>query len=86
MLAGDGYTKGHRQLAVRVASHVSVWLLILSSCIGAIARGWLPVGDDAALSARAFQSLSVHPPLVGMLSTAGNAIGVHLYSPGPLQF
>ena len=48
-LADDGHPKGHLQLAVRVASHASVWLLILSSCIGAIARGWLPVGDDAAI-------------------------------------
>jgi hypothetical protein len=86
MPAGDGYTKGPWQLAVRAASHASVWLLILSSCICALARGWLPVSDDAAISARAFQSLSAHPPLVGMLSTAGDAIGVHLYSPGPLQF
>jgi len=86
MPAGDGYTKGYWQLAVRVASHASVWLLILTSCIGALARGWLPVSDDAAISARAFQSLTAHPPLIGMLSTAGNLIGVHLYSPGPLQF
>ena len=47
-------------------------------------RGWRPYSDNAAIAARAYQSLSLHPPLVGMSTVAGN--GHALFDPGPLLF
>jgi hypothetical protein len=52
--------------------------------VSELARGWRPDSDNAAIAARAYQSLSLHPPLVGMTTVAGN--GHVLFDPGPLMF
>jgi hypothetical protein len=54
--------------------------------IVSLARGWIPTGDDAAIAFRALQSFSLHPPLVGLLSSAGLGLSHHVYDPGPLLF
>lgn len=48
--------------------------------------GWRPLGDDANISMRAYQSLSLHPPLVGQFSTVSRGLGHILYDPGPLGY
>jgi hypothetical protein len=70
---------------VRWASHGLVWIALLVPMVSELARGWRPDSDNAAIAARAYQSLSLHPPLVGMTTTlAGNE---HvLFDPGPLMF
>ena len=72
-------------LLVRISSHVAVWVTVLVSLGVELAHGWRPVGDNAAIASRAFQTLSSHPPVVGMLSTAGGT-GHTVYDPGPLLF
>jgi len=72
-------------LAVRIASHIAVWVTVLASAGIEAADGWRPVGDNAAIASRAFQTFSAHPPVVGMLSTAGGS-GRALFDPGPLLF
>lgn len=70
---------------VRVASHCTVWVSVLVSLGVELAHGWRPVGDNAAITARAFQMLTTHPPVLGLLSTAGST-GHPVYDPGPLLF
>jgi hypothetical protein len=66
------------------ASHGLVWIALLVPMVSELARGWRPDSDNAAIAARAYQSLSLHPPLVGMTTVAGN--GHVLFDPGPLMF
>jgi len=49
-----------------------------------LGRGWTPLGDYAGIELQAYRSLSLHPPLVGMFSTAGLGIGHTVFDPGPL--
>ena len=71
--------------AVRLMSHLAVWAAVLVSAINTLASGWQPSGDDAAITFRAHQTFSLHPPVVGLASTA-STVGHQLYDPGPLQF
>ena len=72
-------------VVVRVSSHVAVWVTVLVSLGVQLSHGWRPVGDNAAIASRAFQTFTAHPPVLGMLSTAsGN--GHTVYDPGPLLF
>jgi len=42
--------------------------------------------DDAAIASRAYQALSLHPPLTGLATAASVGTGHALYDPGPLLF
>ena len=48
--------------------------------------GWRPLDDNTAIAVRAYQSLSLHPPLVGQATAAAVGTGHTLYDPGPLLF
>jgi hypothetical protein len=73
-------------LVARVVSHAAVWIAILVPMIIVSARGWIASGDDAAIAARALHSLSLHPPLLGLASSASYGLGHVVYDPGPLLF
>jgi hypothetical protein len=70
---------------VRIASHVAVWTALGVSVAIVLSKGWVAVGDDGAIAIHAYQTFSLHPPLVGVYSTAANA-GHTLFDPGPLLF
>ena len=72
--------------AVRMASHAAVWTGVLVPMLAELARGWRPFGDDAAIASHAYQALSLHPPLTGLVSAASGGTGHILYDPGPLLF
>jgi hypothetical protein len=72
--------------AVRVSSHLLVWAALIVPMVVVLASGWVPVGDVAAIAIHAHQSLSLHPPLVGMFSTLARSSGRFVYDPGPLLF
>jgi len=70
----------------RIGSHVVIWTIVLVPTVIEMIRGWRPLlGDDATITLRSYQVLSLHPPLVGMHSDALGA-GHMLYDLGPLQF
>ncbi len=71
---------------VRIASHCAVWLAVIASTIEELAAGWRPLEDNAAIAIKALQSLSLHPPLVGLASSAATGSGHVIYDPGPLLF
>jgi hypothetical protein len=71
---------------IRIASHATVWIAMFVPVIVVLHSGWVASGDDAAIAVRAHQTLSLHPPLVGLTTTASNNTGPPLYDPGPLLF
>jgi hypothetical protein len=72
--------------AVRVASHVAVWTGVLTPMVAELSRGWRPFGDDAAIASRAYEALSLHPPLTGLATVASVGTGRAPYDPGPPLF
>jgi hypothetical protein len=80
--AGPG---GWAPMTVRVASHVVVWATLLVPLAVVLARGWIPSGDDAAIAIRSYQTLTIHPPAIGLVSTAGTTAH-YVFDPGPLLF
>jgi hypothetical protein len=82
-------TGGGKPLVDRIArfgSHAVIWTIVLVPTVIEMSRGWRPLlGDDATITLRSYQVLSLHPPLVGMHSDV--VIPHHiLYDLGPLQY
>ncbi len=73
-------------LVVRIVSHLAAWTAVLVPLAVVLSKGWVAVADDAAIAIRSFQAFTLHPPLVGIYSTAGNGPGHYLFDPGPLLF
>ncbi len=71
---------------VRWISHAVIWVVVVLPVIVELLRGWRALQDDASVSLRSYQVLSLHPPLVGQLSGSSYGTGHILYDPGPLQF
>lgn len=69
-----------------MASHIAVWLAVVVPTVQELVAGWRPMDDNAAIAVRAYQSLSLHPPLVGQATAAAVGTGHTLYDPGPLLF
>ncbi len=70
----------------RIGSHLVIWTIVLVPTVIEMIRGWRPLlGDDATITLRSYQVLSLHAPLVGQHSDAGIP-GHILYEPGPLQY
>jgi hypothetical protein len=78
---------GDRAAAVaRILSHLAVWTIILIPTVLEMARGWRALDDDATISLRSYQVLSLHPPLLGQFSTVSYGTGHLLFDPGPLLY
>ena len=69
---------------VRIAPHLLVWTLLLVPAIRSMARGWRPLSDDATIAIGAWRSLSLHPPLIGQITSAAG--GANASDPGPLEY
>ena len=69
---------------------VAAWLVAVLPIVVAtargLARGWMPIGDNALMVIRARDVLTSHHPLLGTWSSASLASGVDLNHPGPLLF
>jgi hypothetical protein len=68
----------------RIVSHGVVWTVVLVPAIVQMRRGWIPTGDDANISLRAFQVFTSHSPTVGIYATGLAGTGHRLYDLGPL--
>jgi hypothetical protein len=88
LTASDDSSKGpsRYQQLVRVTTHVTIWVLVLAPVVIEIHRGWRAIQDNATISIRSYQALSLHPPLLGQFSTLSRDTGHFLYDPGPLQY
>jgi hypothetical protein len=69
--------------SVRVACHLVVWAVVLTPTLIEMVVGWRPLGDDADISLRSQQVFSLHPPLLGQLSTVSHGAGGIIYDLGP---
>lgn len=91
---GDGAERGSngRRLALRPADGALVLAAlgavtpIIVAASRAVARGWLPVGDDAYTAIRGRDVFGGHPPLLGTWSSASLWAHHQINHPGPLQF
>jgi hypothetical protein len=70
----------------RVGSHIVIWTIVLVPALIEMSRGWRPYSDDATISFRSFQVLSLHPPLLGQYSSISPGSGHLVFDPGPLQY
>jgi hypothetical protein len=77
---------GLARLAPVLAAAAAV-VPILVAAIRAYSRGWIPYGDDAYFTVRAWDVFSRDVPLLGTYSSAtGRVAGYAINHPGPLQF
>ncbi len=69
----------------RVAVAVTLLPIVVATARG-IARGWLPVGENALFQILPKDVFSAHPPLLGLASSASLITGTDVHHPGPLMF
>ena len=74
--------------ALRVAPYAAVWIVLLLPTLRTMIRGWVPVGDDASIALQAWNTFSLHAPLVGQATGAATGPGgvQTTGDPGPLEF
>jgi hypothetical protein len=80
---------GHRRPVVGWAVVVTTGAVVVTIAIallGALLGGWQPVGDEAVIAVRSFDTFSTNPPLLGAATTLSVAAGEAVSHPGPLQF
>jgi hypothetical protein len=63
-----------------------VVVTIAIAMVGALLGGWQPVGDEATIAIKAFDTFSKNPPLIGPATTLSVSAGEAVSHPGPLQF
>lgn len=69
----------------RVAVAVTVLPIVVATVRG-VARGWVPVSENALFQILARDVFSDHPPLLGLASSASLITGTDVHHPGPLLF
>lgn len=71
-----------RQAALRVVAHLAAWLPFVLGPVRLIRHGWRPVGDEAAIALRSWNSLTSHGPMVGQATRLAHGV----FDPGPLEY
>jgi hypothetical protein len=67
---------------LRVVAHLAAWLPFVVGAIRLTQHGWRPVGDEAAIALRSWNSLTAHGPMVGQATRLANGV----FDPGPLEY
>jgi len=73
-------------VVVRAAPYMLIWTTLLVPTLRTMARGWRPLADDASLAILAWKTFSLHPPLVGIgtSATTGPTSVQTTSNPGPV--
>jgi hypothetical protein len=71
-----------RATLLRVVAHLAAWLPFVTGTVRLVRDGWLPVGDNAAIALRSWNSLTAHGPLVGQATRLAHGV----FDPGPLEY
>jgi hypothetical protein len=71
-----------RATVLRVATHLAVWIPLLTVVAGSMRGNWHVVGDGAEIAWHSWNTLAGQPPLVGQPTRLGH----NLYDPGPLEY
>jgi hypothetical protein len=58
---------------------------VVSAGVRDALRGWIPTHDGAAMSLKAEQVFSHHPPMIGMFALASTWAGRVIHMPGPIE-
>ena len=74
--------KLRRAILLRVIAHVAAWLPFVTGSVRLIRDGWFPLGDNAAIALRSWNSLTAHGPLVGQATRLAHGV----FDPGPLEY
>lgn len=77
---------GRVAAALRVASHVVVWVVLVVPTAISMAGGWRPVRDDSMISIGAYRVFTADSPLVGVWSLASQGMQHAFFDVGPLLF
>jgi hypothetical protein len=70
---------------IRIASHLTIWVVVIVPAAVLAAHGWRPTEDDALIALRSWWVFSDRTPLVGTASTAVSS-SHQAFGLGPLQF
>jgi hypothetical protein len=71
-----------RLTALRAVAHLAAWLPFVLGPARLIRDGWRPVGDEAAIALRSWNSLSAQGPMVGQATRLAHGV----FDPGPLEY
>jgi len=78
---------GARGLGVVAAVAVGAAILpVVVATVRALARGWVPLNDDAYFGIRAYDVFGANIPLLGTWTSASLTFGRAINNPGPLYF
>ncbi len=67
---------------LRVVAHLAAWLPFVAGAVRLTRQGWRPVGDEAAIALRSWNSLTAHGPMVGQATRLAHGV----FDPGPLEY
>jgi hypothetical protein len=81
---GASWPRSARRICV--ASVIAALVPLYSALIGALRRGWIPIGDNAYFELRARDVFSHHFPFLGTWTSASQSTGTNVNNPGPLFF
>ena len=71
-----------RRTALRAVAHLAAWLPFILGPARLIRGGWRPVGDEAAIALRSWNSLTAQGPMVGQATRLAHGV----FDPGPLEY
>ncbi len=74
--------KLRRATLLRVVAHLAAWLPFVTGAVRLVRDGWFPLGDNAAIALRSWNSLTAHGPLVGQATRLAHGV----FDPGPLEY
>jgi hypothetical protein len=74
--------KFRRATLLRVIAHLAAWLPFVTGAARLAHDGWFPLGDNAAIALRSWNSLTAHGPLVGQATRLAHGV----FDPGPLEY
>ena len=63
-------------------AHLAAWLPFVTGTVRLVRDGWFPLGDNAAIALRSWNSLTAHGPLVGQATRLAHGV----FDPGPLEY
>lgn len=79
---GRSWWAGRRDLVLRLAAHVTVWVPFVIGAIRSAQQGAPVIGDGAAIALRSWDVLTPYGPLVGQATQLRNGA----FDAGPLQY
>ncbi len=76
------FRRAGRRTALRAVAHLAAWLPFILGPARLIRGGWRPVGDEAAIALRSWNSLTAQGPMVGQATRLAHGV----FDPGPLEY